>query len=265
VFGYLIGSHLYPALNRRGIKIPTTYKFAIGSCFGALSILWALWVESMIHHAYKQDERQISVLWQAPSYMLIGVGEIFAVSAAYEVAFTASSPETKALASATNIFCVGGIPNVLCIFLYQACQGWFRNQKGTSSIQHIEDYSTAHVANYFWVLVMVLLAGIFVNTLPSVRDFVDSLEKKAADLVKTPVLGRRVDEGTPLLRKKFGSRPVLYKLGSMRAGPSLSQKHLETHVKSKYIPKLYQAVTKQVRRQGGQASDRRNETTLSVE
>ena len=33
-FGYIIGNVMYPELNRRGIKIPTTYKFAIGSAFG---------------------------------------------------------------------------------------------------------------------------------------------------------------------------------------------------------------------------------------
>jgi len=37
-FGYLIGNVLYPELNRRGIKIPTTYKFAIGSGFGAWTV-----------------------------------------------------------------------------------------------------------------------------------------------------------------------------------------------------------------------------------
>jgi hypothetical protein len=60
----------------------------------------------------------------------------FAVSVAYEVAFTAPAhrlwPETKVLASVTNIFCVGaGIPNILCTFLYQACQDcWFGNLLG---------------------------------------------------------------------------------------------------------------------------------------
>jgi POT family proton-dependent oligopeptide transporter len=242
IFGYLTGSHLYPALARRGVKIPTTYKFAIGSCLGVLSILWALIVEGMIHRAYElKNGSQISVLWQAPSYILIGFGEIWAVSAAYEAAFTASSPDTKALASAINIFCVGGIPNLFCILLYQACEGWFRNSRGDTNIQHVEDYATAHVSKYFWVLVGILLFGVFLNTLSVVRDFVDSVEKSAIDLVKTPIPSRRAaDEETPLLRKKFGLGPVLNKMGSMRAGPSLSHTNASPkHVKYSFIHRLY--------------------------
>jgi len=130
IFGNLTGNIIYPALAKRDIKLPTTYKFAIGSSLGVLAVIWAMLVEHWIHVAYHEhDGQSLCILWQAPSYVLIGWGEIFAVSAAYEVAFTASSPETKALASALNIFCVGGIPNFICIFLYQVCQGWFRNSR----------------------------------------------------------------------------------------------------------------------------------------
>eukprot|EP00977_Amphora_coffeiformis_P001021 scaffold220_cov169-Amphora_coffeaeformis.AAC.1 len=226
VFGYLAGSYFYPALQKRNIKIPTTYKFAIGSFLGVLSILWALFVEAKIHHAYHyEDGRQISILWQAPSYVLIGAGEIFAVSSAYEVAFTASSPDTKVISSAINIFCVGGIPNAFCILLYQGCRGWFRNSRGDTNIQHIEDYTTARVGNYFWVLVAILLFGVGVNVLPGVRDLVESTEKKSAEIVKTPLTPHRrrpaADEETPLIGRKFGKEPVLAKMGSMREGPKI--------------------------------------------
>lgn len=256
VFGYITGSKIYPALAKRGIKLPTTYKFAIGSFLGSLALAWSLVVEFMIHRAYEKDGSQICVAWQAPAYILIGWGEIFAVSAAYEVAFTASSPEKKVLASATNIFCVGGIPNVLCTFLYQACDGWFRNStRGDLNISHVQDYATAHVYKYFFVLMCILVFGIILNTLPSVRDFVDSVETRAAELVKTPRMTpptkrppsrQAADEESPLLQKdqqyvkRFGKGPVLYKMGSMRAGPSLGHKEGKAqHVKYKYIPTLY--------------------------
>lgn len=253
-FGYVTGNKIYPALARRGIKLSTTYKFAIGSMLGALAISWSLVVEHMIHRAYERDGSQICVAWQAPAYILIGFGEVWAVSAAYEVAYSASPPDKKVLASATNIFCVGGIPNLFCTFLYQVCQDWFRNTtRGDLNISHVEDYATAHVSNYFLLLLSILVFGIFVNTLPPVRDFVDSVEAKAAELVKTPRMtpplkkGRRIggDEESPLLQKdqyvkRFGKGPVLYKMASMRAGPSLGHKEGKPqHVKNKYIPILY--------------------------
>lgn len=103
-FGYVIGQKLYPYLADRGIKIPTTHKFAIGSALGAAAIGWSLLMEYMIHYQYNETGEKISIMWQAMSYILVGVGEIFAVSSAYEVAFNASLPEQKALASAINLF-----------------------------------------------------------------------------------------------------------------------------------------------------------------
>lgn len=262
-FGYITATYIYPGLNRRGIKIPTTYKFAIGSFLGALAIVWAIFVEHLIHSTYKRTGEPVNVLWQAPSYLLIGFGEIFAVSAAYEVAFTASPPDKKVLSSATNIFCVGGLPNMICIVLYHSCSHWFANDRGTTNINYLEDYSTAHVGKYFGVLLVVMGLGIFINVLPWVREYVESIEDRASDLVKTPHIGKSpplrqhdvesTSEGAPLIitprtRKyqeylQYGSGPSLARSGSMRAGPSLSRSDLPGgHVKNiKYnmIPKLY--------------------------
>lgn len=241
--GYLIGTYFYPVLNRVGVKIPTTYKFAIGSGFGSIAIAWAVFTEHKIHSTFEATGEKVNIMWQSPSYILIGIGEIFAVSAAYEAAFNASPPEKKVLASAVNLFCVGGIPNVMCIFLYQACRGWFLSSKGSASIHRLEDYASARVDNYFLVLLGISLLGVFVNLHPYVKDFVASVEERATEMIKTPImkkpsLARRKssqeyssDEESPLLRAKrhqhylkYGSGPVLYKHGSMRAGPSFSQR-----------------------------------------
>jgi POT family proton-dependent oligopeptide transporter len=64
LFGYAVGTHLYPALADRGIKIPTTYKFAFGSALGALAIGWALIVEAMIHAKYEATGHRVGILWQ---------------------------------------------------------------------------------------------------------------------------------------------------------------------------------------------------------
>jgi dipeptide/tripeptide permease len=223
-FGSIISSYVHPYLVEHNYKVSTTYKFAIGSLFGLLSLLWALVVEMMIRTTYETSGQQISILWQTPSYVLIGIGEIFAVSAAYEAAFVASSPSTKALASAINIFCVGGLPNLFCIFLYKYCAHWFQNTRdGSTNLTHVSDYGTAHIHNYFEVLVFILLIGIVLNVLPPIRKFVDNTEQRAIDIVKTPLLSKQQRHGgdlesTPLLRRKF-ERPLM-KMGSMRAGPS---------------------------------------------
>jgi dipeptide/tripeptide permease len=63
-FGYLIGNVIYPALNERQIKIPTTYKFAIGSAFGAAALGCAILTDYAIHREYERSGEAITVLWQ---------------------------------------------------------------------------------------------------------------------------------------------------------------------------------------------------------
>jgi len=267
-FGYVVGNVLYPELAKRDIKIPTSYKFAFGSALGAMAIGWALVVEYKIHRTFEATGERISVLWQAPAYMLIGCGEIFAVSAAYEVAFTAAPPSQKGLASAANLFFIGGLPNVLCIGLYHACQHWFENSQGRAHISTLEDYTEAHIAKYFWVLFGIALSGVVINVLPSIKNWLESVEDQAAELVKTPKptpkIGKHlskkkqelggvgkgillVNEKEPLMKTKkhqdylkYGSGPVLYKHGSMRAGPTLAKKKQKT-IKAKawhFVEKL---------------------------
>jgi len=261
LFGSLVGNFFYPWCANRGIKIPTTYKFAIGSMLGAAALLWAMWVEKMIHSTYEATGGKVSIMWQAMSYILIGAGEIFAVSAAYEVAYTASPPDQKVLSSAVNLFCIGGLPNVLCLMLYQACVPWFRNSNGTTMISHISDYSTANVGNFFTVLFLISIAGALLNLIPSVRGFVESVEERATDMIRTPKTPKRPprreppseDEEAALLEirrhqyyLKYGSGPELHKSGSMRAGPSMSKsqrqlKPEKKHMKSAVLAKLYRS------------------------
>lgn len=247
--GYIIGNVIYPALNQRGIKIPTTYKFAIGSAFGALAVGCAIFTDYQIHRVYKEKGEAITVLWQVFPYFLIGIGEIFAVSAAYELAFTVAPAKMKSVASAANLFMVGGLPNVFCIFLYNACRGWFLNSRGEAHIHKLEDYASAKVVNYFWLLEAIAMFGVIVNVLPPVKNWVAGIEDAAAEVVKspmsTPVIRKNLmqrrkyrrqqssgpDEETPLVRAqkhanylKYGNGPELRKFGSMRAGPSMNKK-----------------------------------------
>jgi len=260
-FGYVIGQIIYPELARRNIKLATTHKFAIGSSFGVVAIGWALLMEYMVHQEFARTGGAISIMWQAPAFIFVGIGEIFAVSSAYEVAFSASPPEQKALASAINLFCVGGIPNFFCIFLYRACKHWFLNSYGTASLHHLKDYTDAHVWKYFLLLFGIAIFGVLLNLAPAVRDFVESVENVAAELIKTPKAKRpsrhqrmdswdfsdaKKEEMSPLIRAKrheaylkYGTGPVLNRNNSMRAGPSLAQKKKKKNIKRSAIPKLY--------------------------
>lgn len=257
VVGHIVGNVLYPYCAQQGWKWPTTYKFALGSLLGVAALAWALVVEAWIHASYVEGKGRLSILWQAPSYILIGCGEIFAVSAAYEVAFTASPPDQQVLASAVNLFCIGGLPNLFCVALYQVCQGWFRNSRGTASISQLEDYVTAHVSQYFWVLLCICAGGVVLNFLPPVREFVDSLENKAADMTRTPKTPLRppVRDETSAeqllnmkrrkLLLKYGTGASICRLGDMRAGSVRSMRYTASQrnltIKRNVVRKLYRS------------------------
>jgi proton-dependent oligopeptide transporter, POT family len=156
------------------------------------------------------------------------------------------------------------LPNVACIILYQSCSGWFRNKDGVISISELDDYASANVDKYFWVLLIISFLGVIINILPPIRSFVDSIEEKATEIIKTPVMTkptpkhRRVlstdsetdEEASPMLRVKrhqaylkYGSGPVLYKQGSMRAGPSVGKAKPKKNIKKSQVGKLYRTST----------------------
>ena len=176
IFGYLVGSHLYPAFAKRDIRIPTSYKFALGSFCGVLAMSFALLTEYKIHKTYADMGAKISISWQTLSYILIGCGEIFCISAAYEVAFTIARRDQKAFASATNLFFVGGLPNIFCIFLYRMFSDWFHTADGGESIQCIEDYANSQVYKYFLLLLLISLFGTALNLMPPIRRWVAFIE-----------------------------------------------------------------------------------------
>ena len=246
--GYIISTYLYPYLANHNIKLPTAMKFALGSAFGSLAIFWSILVEHMIHSVYAKSGGEISVMWQAPSYVLIGAGEIFSISTAYEVAFTASPPDKKAFACAFNLFCIGGIPNVLSLCLFRLCEKWFQNASGSGNIRMINDYTEAHVNNYFSVLLATSFFGVVINILPSIVSWVSSVEKKAAEASMantprpTPKASRENKDGwkesDPLLsanrHRKYleqAKGPSIYRMNTMKAKFSKSQREKKVPVK----------------------------------
>lgn len=172
IFGFLVGSYLYPYLSKRNIHLAITHKFAIGTFLGGLAIVAALAVDYAIHsHA-----NQISIMWQIFQYLLIGMGEIFAVAAAYETAFVVAPKEQKGLASAINLFLIGGVPNYICISLYNACANWFPVDVDLAT------YQTSQVYDYLWVLVGISVFGVLLCVFPPIKNWVEGIHRQALEL-----------------------------------------------------------------------------------
>lgn len=239
VSGYFVSTFFYPHLAKRNIKLETGYKFALGSFLGACAILWSLLLEQIIHKQYTLTGEAVNVIWQAPSYILIGAGEIFSISTAYEVAFTASPPNRKAFACAFNLFCIGGVPNMVSLGLYRLCAQWFQDKSGRGNIGHVQSYSEAHVYKYFWVLLGIVMCGVVVNLLPPVREWIASVEDRAAKAssacgtVSTAKVTDLIQQGEtePLMKTQQyikyleeGSSAQIYRANTMKAEYTRSNK-----------------------------------------
>jgi len=180
--GFVIGHYLYPALEKRGIDFPLTYKFAVGTFCGLLSLLTALIIDYRIHSKFDATGEKVNILWQIFPYAFIGAGEIFTFSTVYDAAFAIAPKEQKGLASAINLFFIGGLPNFICMGLYEGCASWFAEASG------IEAYAESQVYNYLWVLIGISIFGIIINALPPVKNYYENIMNKSKDTSATQSL-----------------------------------------------------------------------------
>lgn len=181
--GAVTSIFLFPRLEQAGMMPHMLTKFAIGSGFGALALLADIVIDYEIHAVYDSSGEQISVLWQIFPFFFIGMGEIFAISSAYDAAFQISPDGMKSFGSALNLFMVGALPNFISEAILNACAVWFQAANGSSNLNTLENYAQAHVYNYLWVLFGIASLGVIINLLPPLKVFYTCTEEKSNALV----------------------------------------------------------------------------------
>ncbi|GBG25278.1 Protein NRT1/ PTR FAMILY 8.4 [Hondaea fermentalgiana] len=185
--GFVLSTFVFPWLERTG-RMPNMHtKFAIGSAFGALALIADAIIDYEIHAAFTVSGDKLCVLWQVFPFFLIGTGEIFAISSAYDAAFQLSPVGMKSFGSALNLFMIGAVPNFISEGILNACAVWFTTDDGSTDLSTLEAYSQAQVYNYLWVLVGIALLGVVVNLVPQVQVFYAVTEEKAAAITAKSV------------------------------------------------------------------------------
>jgi hypothetical protein len=119
----LIQEVLYPFLHRRRIYPTAVSRIAVGFAFIALSMLYATLVQLFIYRSppcYDQPgscgRNQINVWIQAPLYLLISAGEIFAYVTALEYAYDHSPKAMKVVVQAIGLL-VGSVGSACAMAL----------------------------------------------------------------------------------------------------------------------------------------------------
>ncbi|KAH6625918.1 POT family-domain-containing protein [Boeremia exigua] len=104
VFAPLIQEVLYPFLHRRRIYLRPVTRITIGFCFVASSMLYATTIQ---HFIYSSPGAKINVWIQAPLYILLAIGEVFAMVTALEYAYDHSPKDMKAVVQAASLLIAG--------------------------------------------------------------------------------------------------------------------------------------------------------------
>ena len=72
VSGLLVQRFLYPALERRGIRMKYTHKFAFGTGLSAMAVLCSLIIDYKIHSNIDNGREKINIFYQIFPYAFVG-------------------------------------------------------------------------------------------------------------------------------------------------------------------------------------------------
>lgn len=110
VFGPIISFIVYPQLHRRKIYLTPIIRITIGFVFTTLSMVWAAVLQLAIYNAspclqkvHDCSSNKISVWLQAPVYLLMSIGEAFALTTGIEYAYSQAPEGAKAVVQAVNL------------------------------------------------------------------------------------------------------------------------------------------------------------------
>ncbi len=204
--GTIVKGCLYPGfekLNGNAMKLST--KFTIGTVFGTLSMLSAIVVDLKIVNEFNKSGQAINILWQVPSFVFIGFGEIFAITATYEAAFLVGPKNLKALTSAVNLFLVGAVPPYILNCLFRICRHWFEDPDGNTKLHTLDSYAQAQTVNFFALVLGITVTAIVINLMPAVDRFLVRTLAEADDANNDDTMNYRNNNEPEDVDGKVGS------------------------------------------------------------
>jgi len=84
---------------------------------------------------------------------------------------------------------MGSLPTLICTGIVSGVQGWFPTSlpENATHMEITKAYVESDIVNYFWILLfgIVLVFGVFLNLLPPVKNFVESIVSNALNLDMT--------------------------------------------------------------------------------
>ncbi|XP_078658480.1 solute carrier family 15 member 4-like [Branchiostoma floridae x Branchiostoma belcheri] len=161
---------VYPILDRRGIQLTMLKRIGIGMFLGIVSICVAACVEIARKRTMEQDggsfeqtvagevfeASALSIFWQVPQFTLIGLAEVFAMTAGIQFAYTEAPRDLRGLLQGCFSLTVGlggYMGSVVAEVVNVATEGsdWFP-----------EELNDGFVERYFFLLAAMLAVNLIV-------------------------------------------------------------------------------------------------------
>lgn len=197
----LVDRCIYPALAAAGYRLSLTHKIAIGFGFATASVVVAGFVErwrkaapplpaeelAWRHAALTAGNgtgalcssgggggaalpiSSLSVWWQVPQYVLIGLGEVFAAVSCYELFYVSVPAHVRSTCQALNLLCTA-FGSLAAAGLNSACAHWVT-----------DNLDEGHLEYVFWLLGGAMAADTLLFLAISTSDDDSTAELPGAD------------------------------------------------------------------------------------
>ena len=185
----IVDRAVYPLLQRVGLGLGMLTKIGIGFGFAMLSVIVAGIVEIARRNAPLLEGvdgqsscpaigddpplqmSTLSIWWQVPQFMLVGLGEIFAAVTCYELFYAEVPPHMRSVCQSINLLCTA-FGSLAAAGFNSVCAGWLPNNLNDPS---------AHLDYVFFLLGGVMALNIvlfaFLASRFTPRDDVGVLEE----------------------------------------------------------------------------------------
>jgi len=150
----IVDRGVYPLLQRLGLGLGMLTKIGMGFGFAMLSVLAAGVVERvrvsrpLLEGVEGQSScppvgddpplqmSDLSIWWQTPQYMLVGMGEIFAAITCYELFYAEVPPHMRSVCQSINLLCTA-FGSLAAAGFNSACNSWLPNNLNHGHLDYV--------------------------------------------------------------------------------------------------------------------------------
>jgi len=222
---------LYPCLERLGLPLGMLTKIGIGFGFAAASVAVAgvIELERKSMHMLPLGANatatcggdggkplpmsELSIWWQTPQYVLIGLGEIFAAITCYELFYATVPAHMRSVCQSINLLCTA-FGSLAAGGLNSACAAWLPN-----------DLNNGHLEYLFFTLAGIMALNIAIYAVVGPRfaaQLAQHHQVSPEPMPVEPLLTVRDSVG-PGVRMSYSGLDRLS--GNRRSGSQFSDRH----------------------------------------